>query len=199
VSRDVIYREAWGDEPRAGDRSVDVLMVKLRGLLAAAAPQWTFIDTHHRRGYSLAPRVESRPRRGNEPDRAAVSGDPVLRGEDVAGCPLVVGPVEIIPDDLLVIVDGDKCWLRPRDMDVLVLLASQAGRVISREMIFETIWKKPLEPQDRSVDVSIRRLRARLVEAAPRLEILHTHHGRGYRFEPMRRRSRSRGRPDKLR
>jgi len=100
---------------------------------------------------------------------------------------------------LLVVVDGKRCWLRPRDMEVLALLAAHAGRVLARSAIFEAIWKKPLGPQDRSVDVSVRRLRARLAEAAPEWEFVHTHHGRGYRFEPAARRANRRGRAGKSR
>lgn len=53
VSREDIFRLAWGREMRAGDRSVDVYVRKLRVKLEAALPGWSFIHTHFGRGYRL--------------------------------------------------------------------------------------------------------------------------------------------------
>jgi DNA-binding response OmpR family regulator len=93
--------------------------------------------------------------------------------------------VEIVPPDLLVIVDGREIFVRPRDMEVLALLATNAGRVLSRAAIFEAIWNRPLDPRDRSVDVAIGHLRTAFSELAPGWEFFHTHFRRGYRFEPV--------------
>jgi DNA-binding response OmpR family regulator len=101
--------------------------------------------------------------------------------------PFFVGPVYITPKELLVVVDGTKLWVRPLDMDVLVFLATNAGRALSRVAIFEAIWQRPLDPQDRSVDVAVRRLRVALANTAPDWDFIHTHHRRGYRFEPVMR------------
>lgn len=62
VSREEIFRLAWGREMRVGDRSVDVYVRKLRVKLEAALPGWSFIQTHFGRGYRLAaqPRVAGR-------------------------------------------------------------------------------------------------------------------------------------------
>lgn len=135
----------------------------------------------------------------DEPSDAQFATYGTTPGAESSGPTLLVGPAEIMPQELLVVVEGTKCWMRPRDMQVLTLLASNAGRVLARDAIFESIWGKPLDPQDRSVDVSIRRLRSRLAEAAPAWEFLHTHHGRGYRFEPTLRRPRRHGRPGRPR
>ena len=54
VSREEIFRLAWGREMRVGDRSVDVYVRKLRVKLEAALPHWTFIHTHFGFGYRLA-------------------------------------------------------------------------------------------------------------------------------------------------
>ena len=61
VSRDDLYLQAWGTPLRPGDRSVDVFMVKLRGLLETDRPSWSFIHTHPGLGYRLAPQPEGRP------------------------------------------------------------------------------------------------------------------------------------------
>jgi DNA-binding winged helix-turn-helix (wHTH) protein len=55
VSREELYRLAWGRKMRAGDRSVDVYVRRLRVKLEQALPDWRFIHTHFGFGYRLAP------------------------------------------------------------------------------------------------------------------------------------------------
>ena len=54
MSREELYRLVWGREMRAGDRSVDVYVRKLRVKLEAELPDWRFIHTHFGFGYRLA-------------------------------------------------------------------------------------------------------------------------------------------------
>ena len=51
MSRQELYLAVWGAELRAGDRSVDVYVSKLRAKLEAAAPGRQFIHTHPGFGY----------------------------------------------------------------------------------------------------------------------------------------------------
>jgi DNA-binding response OmpR family regulator len=55
VARDQLFSLAWGRELRAGDRSIDVYVRKLRVKLRAALPEWSCIHTHFGYGYRLAP------------------------------------------------------------------------------------------------------------------------------------------------
>jgi DNA-binding response OmpR family regulator len=55
VTREELFRVAWGREMRAGDRSVDVYVRRLRVKLARMLPEWRFIHTHFGLGYRLAP------------------------------------------------------------------------------------------------------------------------------------------------
>jgi len=48
------FRLVWGREMRAGDRSVDVYVRKLRVKLEQALPEWRFIHTHFGFGYRLS-------------------------------------------------------------------------------------------------------------------------------------------------
>ena len=68
---------------------------------------------------------------------------------------------------------------------MLHLLMAAAGHVVARERILREVWGlRAASRQDRSVDVHIRKLRAKLARAAPRWDCIHTHTGVGYRFEP---------------
>ena len=53
MSRDELFSLVWGREMRAGDRSVDVYVRKLRVKLEEALPSWRFIHTHFGFGYRL--------------------------------------------------------------------------------------------------------------------------------------------------
>jgi DNA-binding response OmpR family regulator len=55
MSREELFALVWGRELRAGDRSVDVYVRKLRVKLEGALPAWCFIHTHFGFGYRLAP------------------------------------------------------------------------------------------------------------------------------------------------
>jgi DNA-binding response OmpR family regulator len=63
LTRDEIAQEAWGRSLRAGDRSVDVYVRRLRQKLGAAAPDWDFIHTHFAFGYRLAAGASERQQR----------------------------------------------------------------------------------------------------------------------------------------
>jgi DNA-binding winged helix-turn-helix (wHTH) protein len=55
VTRGELYASVWGGELRAGDRSVDVYVSKLRGKLETAMPDRRFIHTHPGFGYRFQP------------------------------------------------------------------------------------------------------------------------------------------------
>lgn len=55
VQRPEIYAQMWGGEMQRRDRSVDVLVRKVRGKLEAVAPDWRYIHTHFGIGYRFTP------------------------------------------------------------------------------------------------------------------------------------------------
>ncbi len=55
ITREELYATVWGGELRAGDRSVDVYVSKLRSKLEAALPDRRFIHTHPGFGYRFQP------------------------------------------------------------------------------------------------------------------------------------------------
>lgn len=55
VTRDELYASVWGGQLRAGDRSVDVYVSKLRNKLEEAMPDRRFIHTHPGFGYRFQP------------------------------------------------------------------------------------------------------------------------------------------------
>jgi DNA-binding response OmpR family regulator len=55
ITREELYSSVWGGALRAGDRSVDVYVSKLRNKLEQALPDRRFIHTHPGFGYRFQP------------------------------------------------------------------------------------------------------------------------------------------------
>lgn len=55
VQRPDIYSRMWGGTMQRRDRSVDVLVRKVRRKLELAAPDWRYIHTHFGIGYRFSP------------------------------------------------------------------------------------------------------------------------------------------------
>ena len=92
------------------------------------------------------------------------------------------GRLEIRPDEHAALVDGRPLRLTVRELQLLTALAFNAERIMSREELYEAIWRRPPRRSDRSLDVYVSRLRSKLGEALPELALIHTHTGIGYRF-----------------
>ena len=95
-----------------------------------------------------------------------------------------IGELEIRPQEGLVVADGRALVLSVREFDLLVVLVSNAGRIVSREELYRRAWGRTLRPGDRSCDVYVHKLRAKLERALPQRRFIHTHVGFGYRFDP---------------
>src|SRR5687767_508561 len=95
---------------------------------------------------------------------------------------LRAGPLEVRPGESLALADGRPLNVSRREFDVLVALARRPGRIVSREALFELAWGDPMRAGDRSVDVYVHKLRAKLEDALPAWTFIHTHIGFGYRL-----------------
>jgi len=68
ITREQLYATVWHGELRAGDRSVDVYVSKLRGKLERVMPDRRFIHTHQGFGYRFQPEpARDGPGRSGEP------------------------------------------------------------------------------------------------------------------------------------
>jgi DNA-binding response OmpR family regulator len=99
---------------------------------------------------------------------------------------LEIGALRIEPESGLVAAGEAVLRLSVREFEVLVALATRAGRIVRREELFALVWRAPLRPGDRSVDVYVHKLRVKLEDALPGWNYIHTHVGFGYRLQPER-------------
>lgn len=93
------------------------------------------------------------------------------------------GELIIRPGQHIVIARGRVLSFSVREMQLLVFLARNPGRVIPRNDLFEQAWGTPYEHKARSIDVYVHKIRNKLAEALPQYVFIHTHHGFGYRFQ----------------
>jgi len=95
-----------------------------------------------------------------------------------------MGRLEIKPEEHAALVDGRPLSLTVRELQLLVTLSEHPQRIMTREELFSQVWGGRPRSDDRSVDVYVSRLRAKLGEALPGSRLIHTHNGIGYRFSP---------------
>src|ERR671914_120217 len=96
------------------------------------------------------------------------------------------GELEIRPSEFLALAGGRALTLSVRELDLLAALGRREGRIVPREELYLTVWGAPMRTADRSVDVYVHKLRAKLAAALPEWQFIHTHFGFGYRFQPGR-------------
>lgn len=101
--------------------------------------------------------------------------------------PLRCGEVEVRPDQFQAFVAGRSLRLTRREYRLLELLARAGGEAVPRELLYESVWRRPMERNDRSVDVFVAKLRGKLRRASPHWRYIHTQVRLGYRLaaEPV--------------
>ncbi len=77
---------------------------------------------------------------------------------------------------------GELLDLRPREFDLLALLAAHPGQVFTREALLRQVWGHEEFVDARTVDVHVRRVRAKLAAIAPDAQIILTEWGVGYKL-----------------
>jgi DNA-binding response OmpR family regulator len=77
--------------------------------------------------------------------------------------------------------------LTPTEFRLLVTLARESGRVMTRDELQQRVWGTRHRHRDRTVDVCVRKLREKLDRTSPTHTYIQTHYGVGYRFaaEPI--------------
>jgi len=95
---------------------------------------------------------------------------------------LSAGPLVLDPGRHVVTLHGRPVELTPKEFGLLQALLEAAGRVLSREHLLHRVWgyARADEIESRTVDVHVRRLRAKLGDVGGRIATVKSV---GYRFE----------------
>ena len=108
---------------------------------------------------------------------------PVVMPESRSSARLDLGRIVVDTELMVVYKDGKTLELSQREYELIKFLASQAGKVFSREALMEHVWNYDGYVGDvRAVDVAVRRLREKLEDDPASPEFLVTRRGLGYLF-----------------
>ena len=89
------------------------------------------------------------------------------------------GPLRVDPDSHEATIGAARLDLTPREFDLLGFLAHRPGRAHSREELLRKVWGYDYVGKTRTVDVHVRRLRAKLGRHANMIETVT---GVGYKL-----------------
>lgn len=101
------------------------------------------------------------------------------------------GPDQLVFDDLRIDVDGFRVFrgdrevaLRPKEIALLIRLATSAGRVLSRDQLLDDVWDLTWETGTKTLEVHVHAVRHKLGDRDDGRPWISTVRAVGYRFEP---------------
>jgi two-component system alkaline phosphatase synthesis response regulator PhoP len=107
----------------------------------------------------------------------------ILEAEKAVGKRIfVVKDLIVIPDKYEAFLGEEKLELTPKEFELLTLMASNQGKVFTREALLEKVWGYEYSGDTRTVDVHIRHLRQKLRDDSSFPLYIETVRGVGYRF-----------------
>ena len=119
----------------------------------------------------------------DDADRAAVVSRALLRPDEV----LQVGDVVLDLGRHECIVRGGEIKLPLKEFELLEMLLSNPGRVVTRDTLIDRVWGMDYVGDTKTLDVHIKRLRSRIEQDPSKPVLITTIRGLGYRFESPRR------------
>jgi hypothetical protein len=105
------------------------------------------------------------------------TAEPATELATVEPAAAATGAIEIVPESRRVLLDGEPVPLTRIEFDLLQFLAEHPHRVFSRSQLLQQVWGYS-HAGERTVDVHIRRVRAKLGDDA----LVTTIRGVGYRL-----------------
>ena len=108
-------------------------------------------------------------------------GEFVDSGED-AGI-LTVGPVRLDVDRHVISVNNEPITLPLKEFELLEFLMRNSGRVLTRMQLIDRVWGSDYVGDTKTLDVHIKRLRAKIETDPANPELIQTVRGMGYKME----------------
>ena len=95
---------------------------------------------------------------------------------------LVVGDVVVDPERHEVTIRGDAVSLPLKEFELLTLLLENAGRVLTRDVLIDRIWGHDYVGDTKTLDVHVKRLRAKVEDDPSQPTHIVTIRGLGYKY-----------------
>ena len=102
---------------------------------------------------------------------------------DLADSVIEAGGVRIDVDRHVASVRGEEMSLPLKEFELLEMLVRNAGRVMTRGQLIDRIWGQDYVGDTKTLDVHVKRLRAKVEEEPSSPSLLVTVRGLGYKFE----------------
>jgi two-component system, OmpR family, response regulator RegX3 len=115
--------------------------------------------------------------------RAALRRAPRPEAEEQAAEAIEVGDVRLDPERHEVYVRDEAVQLALKEFDLLELLLANAGRVLTRDVLMDRVWGLSYVGDTKTLDVHIKRLRAKIETDPGSPTRITTIRGLGYRYE----------------
>ena len=96
---------------------------------------------------------------------------------------LSVGPVRLDIDRHIITVNGLPVSLPLKEFELLEFLMRNAGRVLTRIQLIDRVWGSDYVGDTKTLDVHIKRLRAKIEKDPANPEFIQTVRGMGYKME----------------
>jgi two-component system response regulator RegX3 len=96
---------------------------------------------------------------------------------------LTVGPVRLDIDRHIISVNGQPISLPLKEFELLEFLMRNAGRVLTRMQLIDRVWGSDYVGDTKTLDVHIKRLRAKIEKDPANPEFIQTVRGMGYKME----------------
>jgi len=106
--------------------------------------------------------------------------------DEIAEGALEVGDVALDPDEHRVRVRGEEVSLPLKEFELLHLLLANSGRVVTRDTLIDRVWGSDYFGDTKTLDVHIKRLRAKVEPDPANPTHIVTIRGVGYRYERAR-------------
>ena len=93
-----------------------------------------------------------------------------------------VGDVAIDPERHEVLIRGEQIELPLKEFDLLELLLTNAGRVLTRDVLIDQVWGSDYVGDTKTLDVHVKRLRSKIEEDPSNPSRIVTIRGLGYKY-----------------
>lgn len=104
--------------------------------------------------------------------------------EELLPATVEAGPVRMDIDRHVVTVRGEAVSMPLKEFDLLELLVRNSGRVLTRSQLIDRVWGADYVGDTKTLDVHVKRLRAKVEQDPGKPVHLVTVRGLGYKFEP---------------
>jgi two-component system response regulator RegX3 len=117
----------------------------------------------------LVARIRAVLRRGTEPDLAPQT--------------LEAGPVRMDTERHVVTIDGEDVRLPLKEFELLEMFLRNPGRVLTRGQLIDRVWGSDYVGDTKTLDVHVKRLRAKIEPSPAEPKYLTTVRGLGYKLD----------------